>query len=244
MDQLLDNLKVSSLKTQLIEISMDNIHIKERDNDESRRELISKYIKTLIDHIADAKKEKVRTKNGIGYHIDYESIFGYPFGILFCKFNDDVNGYWINEERLMYINIDGYDVKSFNDLFNHYYSTIFHELVHRFDYARYAINYQPSFTGKSINNSPEFEAYYQTYAKSIDRISSACKTLSDFHNKIGHNPGELIAKFWDNAPAELASDIKDSQKWTNKWNKRLFQLFHEKTKRFIKPLKESTKRLS
>lgn len=241
LDSLKDNWSNISSHIQLVGLELKNLAINEREGDEPRRKVAEEFLELLKNSMSKIKPEIVRTETGYGVFLDYGKIFHHPFSILFYIFenNNPDFGYWDQSTQEMTINITDYNhlisvikSKNFIDLFNKYQSTIFHEIIHMHDHSRYK-RPSPSTEFQSyMNNYAEFEAFYQQYARSIDKIVRNIKTISNFYTRFGVGAGGLISDFWSNMPDEMKRDIKSSKHWTNKWNKRLYQLYYEKLKKF------------
>ena len=244
-DNILKDLKVAWENTEphLINLSIliENKSILEREGDESRREVAEKFLNLLKESLPRIKPELVKIQNGVGVFLDYSTLLKERFEILFYHFvvdKDDL-GYWMEDEKRMYINV--IDMNQYNNilksknialLFDIYQSTIFHELIHRFDHMRYSGTHKPVDTDAYMNTYEEFNAYYQQYARSIDKIVSRMNGIDEFYKVYGTDASKMINNFWEDMPNEMKAEIKTSKNWTNKWNKRIYQLYYEKLKKF------------
>ena len=228
-----------------IQIILDNKLILEREGDESRRKVAQDFLELLNKSINRIIPEVVRTKTGYGLFLDYSEILKEKFQILFYKFedgNEDL-GYWVEGQKMLYVNILNQDEflnilksKQHHLLFEIYQSTIFHELIHRFDHMRYSGSHRPVDYGNYMNTYEEFNAFFQQYARSVDRIVKNIKDLNQFYKRFGTGAGNLIEEFWSSMPEEMKSEIKSSKKWTNRWNKRVYQLYYEELEKLQKRL--------
>lgn len=227
----------------MVEFDIRNKSLLEREGDEEKRKIAEDFLTFLKDNINKINPEIVRSETGVGVFLDYSTLLKEKFEILFYVFEDGNNdlGYWINENKRMYINIidiphfgEVIKSKSYEKLFDKYQSTIFHELIHRFDHMRYSGLHQPSDYSIYMNTYEEFNAFYQQYARSVDKIVNRMKGIQDFYNRFGVGAGGLISEFWDTMPNEMKKEIKSSNKWSNKWNKRLYQLYYEKLEQIKK----------
>jgi hypothetical protein len=251
-DNILGNLKRNwfNIEPHLknIELFVENKLVLEREGDEGRRKVADDFLELLVSEIPKINPEVVKTKTGYGLFLNYSSILNEKFEILFYEFEDNNNdlGYWAEKQQRMYINILNQQefmhilkTQSYSRLFNIYYSTIFHELIHRFDHMRYSGSHKPADSDSYMNTYEEFNAFYQQYARSIDKIVNKMKTVDDFYKRFGVGAGNLISEFWNTMPKEMKDDIKSSKHWSNKWNKRIYQLYYEKLKKFNKELKDA-----
>jgi hypothetical protein len=244
-DKLLKELQVvwenSEPHLQNLSIIIENQSIVEREGDEARRKVASDFLELIKANVSKVKPEFVKVSYAIGLFLNYSTLLNEKFEMLFYPFmqgRDDL-GYWVEDEKRMYINTR--DIKQFNEilknknysrLFDIYESTIFHELIHRFDHMRYSKSHKPGDYDSYVNTYEEFNAFYQQYARSIDKIVNIMHTLDEFYSIYGDSPRIMIANFWNDMPDEMKAEIKSSKSWTNKWNKRVYQLYYEKLKLF------------
>ena len=227
----------------MVEFDIRNRSILEREGDEEKRKIAEDFLHFIRDNVSKIKPELVMTENGTGLFLDYSTLLKEKFEILFYSFGEHSRdlGYWSNENKRIYINIldsihfqEVIKSKSYEKLFDKYQSTIFHELIHRFDHMRYSGLHKPSDYSIYMNTYEEFNAFYQQYARSVDKIVNRMKTVEEFYSRFGVGAGSLISEFWDTMPDEMKKDIKSSKRWTNKWNKRVYQLYYEKLEQIKK----------
>jgi len=224
-----------------LSILIENQSILERDGDESRRKVAEDFLTLIKGNVDKVKPELVKISNNVGLFLNYSKLLNEKFEMIFYPFDqgkDDL-GYWVEDEKRLYINTQNtkqfYDIlreKNYSQLFDIYQSTIFHELIHRFDHMRYSKSHRPGDYDVYMNTYEEFNAFYQQYARSIDKIINKMKSIDEFYKVYGDNASKMITKFWNDMPDEMKSEIKSSKSWTNKWNKRVYQLYYEKLKKF------------
>jgi hypothetical protein len=232
-----------SPKITNLQLILENESLLEREGDEEKRKIANNFLELLKTNIQEASHSIVKTKTGHGVYIDYSNVLDQKFSILFYKFEDDNEdlGYWIEDSKMLYINILNYNefinlikTNNISKLFEIYNSTIFHELIHRFDHLRYSKSHKPADYGLYMNTYEEFNAFYQQYAHSIDKIVSKMKTQDEFYKRFGIGVRIFINEFWNSMNLEMKQEITSMQKWTNKWNKRLYQLYYEQLSKFQK----------
>jgi len=221
-----------------IEIVTENFMVCEGENSKRRRKVAQDFFDVLIENLKECHKEIVRTETGNGVYFNFEKVLGSKFSILFYNFSkedDHAQAFWINSLDQMRVNVnEKYTIfkqlmtkDDFNGIFRLFESVIFHELIHKFDHLRYRAEFQPGDFKSFINNSAEFEAYFQQYARTEEKGMKNIKTKDQFFQRYGKHVGEFIDKFWKVIPREFKKEIRNSRSYTNKWNRRLFHLYNE-----------------
>ena len=140
--------------------------------------------------------------------------------------------------------IDKFNDKDYVQLIKIYKFTLLHELTHfwnDFSQQNHHKQLDNNFDDRVLK-AKEFNAYFHQYrAYFLTLVKDTIKKDIDFEDVLGDSAQKFIDKFWDifnKTCPEFYSKLRDDEKYNTKLLKRIYQLYFELQKYYLKETKQ------